>query len=252
MRVPKRRKRGEFAVVAAFALLGFLLAVQLKSVKLNTAVDATSASRLETLQSFYNDLALERDGLKSQLDEARQELEHYRQAAASGEGSSALKAEVDYLTVAAGLTDVEGPGVCVILSDSQAENTTGDEADYLIHDSDLLSVINELRDAGAQAISFNGERVLGTTEVRCAGSVVMVNGKRFAAPFVIYAIGEPTTLYNALTMRGGVVDVLSQWKINVSVQMSEKLFIGKYNDTIPTDYLNPAQPADGSGEGGVG
>ena len=154
MRVPKRRKRGEFAVVAAFALLGFLLAVQLKSVKLNTAVDATSASRLETLQSFYNDLALERDGLKSQLDEAQRELEQYRQAAASGEGSAALKAEVDYLTVAAGLTDVEGPGVCVILSDSQAENTTGDEADYLIHDSDLLSVINELRDAGAPAISL--------------------------------------------------------------------------------------------------
>ena len=91
----------------------------------------------------------------------------------------------------AGLTDVEGPGVSVILNDSKAENTTGDEADYLIHDSDLLSVINELRDAGAQAISFNGERILATSEVRCAGSVVMVNGKRFAAPFIIYAIGDP-------------------------------------------------------------
>ena len=115
--------------------------------------------------------------------------------------------------MAAGLTDVEGPGVIVILSDSsQANSTTGNEADYLIHDSDLLSVINELRDAGAQAISFNGERILATSEVRCAGSVVTVNGRRFAAPFVLFAIGEPTTLYNALTMRGGVVDVLSQWR----------------------------------------
>src|SRR5699024_2632690 len=101
-------------------------------------------------------------------------------------------------------------------------------ADYLIHDSDLLSVINELRDAGAQALSLNGQRILATSEIRCAGSVVLINGQRVTAPFVIYAIGDPTTLHNALTMRGGVVDVLSQWKIQVNVTMSEKLLIEKY------------------------
>ena len=141
----------------------------------------------------------------------------------------------------AGLTDVEGPGVMVILQDSTATNTSGEEADYLIHDSDLLSVINELRDAGAQALSLNGERILATSEIRCAGSVVLINGQRVAAPFVLYAIGDPTTLYNALTMRGGVVDVLSQWKIQVNVTMSEKLLIEKYSGSIATDYLSPAQ-----------
>lgn len=246
----KRRKRGELAVVAAFAVLGFLLAVQLKSVKLNTAVDAASAGRLETLQELYNDVANERDAAKLQLEDAQRELEEYRSAAASGEGSEALKAEVDRLSVMAGLTDVEGPGVMVIMNDSKAENTTGDEADYLIHDSDLLSVINELRDAGAQAISFNGERILATSEVRCAGSVVMVNGKRFAAPFILYAIGDSTTLYNALTMRNGVVDVLSQWKIDVRVSMSNQLLIEKYTGSIQTNYLHPVTPE--SVEGGEG
>lgn len=244
----KKKARGELAVMAAFVVLGFLLAVQLKSVKLNTAVDATSASRLETLQELYNDLSSERDDLKDRLNEAQAELEEYRNAAASGEASEALKAEMDRLSMAAGLTDVEGPGVMVVMSDSTAENTTGDEADYLIHDSDLLSVINELRDAGAQAISFNGERILATSEVRCAGSVVMVNGKRFAAPFILYAIGDPTTMYNALTMRNGVVDVLSQWKINVTVTMSDQLLIERYKGTLQTDYLRPAS----GGEGGVG
>lgn len=244
----KKKARGELAVMAAFVVLGFLLAVQLKSVKINTAVDATSASRLETLQELYNDLSSERDDLKDRLSEAQAELEEYRNAAASGEASEALKAEMDRLSMAAGLTDVEGPGVMVVMSDSTAENTTGDEADYLIHDSDLLSVINELRDAGAQAISFNGERILATSEVRCAGSVVMVNGKRFAAPFILYAIGDPTTMYNALTMRNGVVDVLSQWKINVTVTMSDQLLIERYKGTLQTDYLRPAS----GGEGGAG
>ena len=68
--------------------------------------------------------------------------------------------------------------------------------------------------------------------------IITVGAYIFAAPFIIYAIGDPTTLYNALTMRGGVVDVLSQWKINVTVQMSEKLLIEKYTGTIPTDYLS--------------
>ncbi len=244
-----RRKRGEMAVVAAFLVLGFLLGLQLKSVRLHAGVDATSASRLETLQELYNNLVNERDGLKEQLTTAQKELEDYRSAAASGEESEALKSEVDYLSMVAGLTDVEGPGVMVVLQDSTASNTTGDENDYLIHDSDLLSVVNELRDAGAQALSLNGERILATSEIRCAGSVVMINGQRLAAPFVIYAIGDPTTLYNALTMRGGVVDVLSQWKIQVNVTMSEKLLIEKYDGTIATDYLSPATESDEGGEG---
>ena len=242
----KKRKRGELAVVAAFLVLGFLLAVQLKSVRLHTAVDATSASRLETLQTLYNDLVNERDGLQEQLATAQKELADYRSAAASGDGSEALKTEVEYLSMVAGLTDVEGPGVMVILQDSTAANTSGDENDYLIHDSDLLSVVNELRDAGAQALSLNGQRILATSEIRCAGSVVLINGQRVAAPFVLYAIGDPTTLYNALTMRGGVVDVLSQWKIQVSVTMSDKLLIEKYTGAIDTDHLSPAGDAEGS------
>ena len=246
----KGRKRGELAVVAAFVLLGYLLGGQLKSVRLHSAVDATSASRLETLQELYNDLSNERDGLADQLATAQKELEDYRQAAASGEGSEALRQEVDYLSMVAGLTDVEGPGVMVVLQDSTAENTTGDEADYLIHDSDLLSVINELRDAGAQALSLNGQRILATSEIRCAGSVVLINGQRVTAPFVIYAIGDPTTLHNALTMRGGVVDVLSQWKIQVNVTMSEKLLIEKYSGSIATNYLTPATETTEGGEAG--
>ena len=108
-----------------------------------------------------------------------------------GQAGEALKAEVKRLETLAGFTDVEGPGVTIIMQDSTAVNTTGDEADYLIHDSDLLSVINELRSAGAEAISLNGERLIATSEVRCTGAVVTVNGRRYAAPYIIFAILIP-------------------------------------------------------------
>ena len=176
------------------------------------------------------------------------ELALYRDQAASGQaGSEALRAELDQLEITAGLTDVEGPGVTVILEDSSSANLTGDEADYLIHDSDLLSVINELRSAGAEAISLNGERILATSEVRCTGAVVTVNGRRYAAPYIIFAIGDKDTLYSALTMRSGVVDVLSQWGISVKVTASDLLLIPKYNGSIDYEYARSVLP---DGEGG--
>ena len=229
------------AVAVVCAVVGFLLASQLRSVQLNTQADAAGSGRLETLQQLYNDELDKSEGLEQQLKQSQEELALYRQQEADGSAQGeALKKEVEQLEMGSGLVDVTGPGVTVIMSDSTAANATGDEADYLIHDSDLLSVINELRSAGAEAISLNGERLMATSEVRCTGAVVTVNGRRYAAPFVIFAIGDETTLYNALTMRNGVVDILGLWKISVQVTMSDQLTIPKYKGTVNYQYAKPA------------
>ena len=249
-RIRPMQNRGELAVMAVCVVVGFLLAAQLRGVQLAGAADATNASRLETLQSLYNDVVEERDGLTEQVGQLQSELELYRQQAASGdEGSEALKTELEQMEITAGLTDVEGPGVTVVLEDSTQANVTGDEADYLIHDNDIMSVINELRSAGAEAISLNGERILATSEVRCTGAVVTVNGRRYAAPYVIFAIGDPDTLYSALTMRNGVVDILSQWGITVRVTASDQLLIPAYSGTVDYQYAKPAAPDEDGGEG---
>lgn len=249
METKRRRSKGEMAVVVVCAIVGFLLAAQLRTVQLTGAADQATAVRLETLQDLYNELTAQRDGLAEQVNQLQGELALYRDQAASGQaGSEALRAELDQLEITAGLTDVEGPGVTVILEDSASANLTGDEADYLIHDSDLLSVINELRSAGAEAISLNGERILATSEVRCTGAVVTVNGRRYAAPYIIFAIGDPDTLYSALTMRSGVADVLSQWGITVKVTASDLLLIPKYNGSVDYQYAHTVTP-DGEGGG---
>ena len=249
-RIRPMQNRGELAVMAVCVVVGFLLAAQLRGVQLAGAADATNASRLETLQSLYNDVVEERDALAGQVGQLQGELELYReQAASGGEGGEALAAELEQMEITAGLTDVEGPGVTVVLEDSTQANVTGDEADYLIHDNDILSVINELRSAGAEAISLNGERILATSEVRCTGAVVTVNGRRYAAPYVIFAIGDPDTLYSALTMRNGVVDILSQWGITVRVTASDQLLIPAYSGTVDYQYAKPVAPDEDGGEG---
>lgn len=247
----KKWNRGELAIGVVCVALGVVLAVQLRSVKVNSAENTADAGRLETLQRLYSDTLEQKENLDAQVAALQTELQTYRESAASGSSQNeALKAELDKLEMEAGLTDLEGPGVMVSLRDSSAANVTGDESVYLIHDNDLLSVVNELRDAGAEAISLNGERLLATSEIRCAGSVVIVNGRRYTAPFVFNAIGDPATLYNALTMRGGVVDVLSQWKIEVKVTASEKLTVPRYSGVLEFRYAVPTAAEDPGEEGG--
>ena len=89
----------------------------------------------------------------------------------------------------------------------------------------LLQEINELRAAGAEAISLNDQRIVAMSEVRCAGPTVSVNNVRSAPPYVIKAIGAPKTLTSALRLRGGVAETFEFWGIQVKIKSSEKVRI---------------------------
>lgn len=229
---------GKVWISVVCVILGILLALQYKSVRENAVVDDLNTTRVQTLQELLDEERQVNDRLEQQTKELQRELQAYRIAAAEGESGNqqALLDENAQLQMAAGMTDVIGPGIEVVLSDSTAANTSGNEADYLIHDSDILSVVNELRDAGAEALSLNGNRILATTEIRCSGSVVTVNGRRTGAPFVIDAIGDTETMFNALMMRNGVVDVLRQWSIQVEVTEVDELLIKAYDGTMEYRY----------------
>ena len=233
---------GKVSISVVCVILGILLALQFKSVRENNQVDGLNTTRVQTMQNLLDEAREQNDRLLEQVKEMRKEVQSFREAAAgSGEQSDqALLDEIAYLQLAAGMTDVVGPGIEVVLEDSTAANTSGDEADYLIHDSDILSVVNELRDAGAEALSLNGNRILATSEIRCSGSVVTINGRRTSAPFVIDAIGDTDTMFNALMMRNGVVDVLKQWSIQVSATEVDELLVPAYDGTIEYRYAQTA------------
>lgn len=133
--------------------------------------------------------------------------------AASGKDSSrTLNHELQETMLLAGLTDAAGPGVTVTLADSKKQPMLGvDPQSYLIHDRDLNDVINELKASGAEAIAVNGERVISSTACRCAGPVILINGVKKTAPFVIQAIGDPDTMLNALNITNGVLDGLRRY-----------------------------------------
>ena len=112
---------------------------------------------------------------------------------------------------------------------------------YVIHDEDILRMVNELRAAGAEAISINGQRLIATSEIRCAGPTLSVNNVRSAPPYEIIAIGDKNTLENSIKMRGGVEDALKVWGIQIDVQTVEKVYIPAYSGNFSHNFAKAVE-----------
>ena len=92
----------------------------------------------------------------------------------------------------------------------------------------MLTVVNELKAAGAEAISINGQRIIATSAIRCVGPVIQVNYQKVAAPFEIKAIGNAQYLESAMTIKNGVVDLLKEYGVSVTVSRQNNVEIPKY------------------------
>ena len=146
------------------------------------------------------------------------------------DGDFQKRKEMEELLAFAGLTEVTGEGVTVTMNDSSTHSGSDMNA-YLVHAEDLLSVVNELNGAGAKAVSINGQRMVGQSAITCAGSIVMVNGVRVAAPFEIKAVGDPAVMDSALHFPGGVIDNLAPWGIEISVRKETAVTVAAYTQT---------------------
>jgi len=190
--------------------------------------------RTQELADQVVQLKTEQDVLQSQLIRMREELE----SLSTGPQSSQIKAEMELATIFSGLNDLTGSGVEVTLKDGNVSKKPNENPNlYIIHDEDILKVVNELKTAGAEAIAVNGQRLIANSEIICNGPVIMINKKALVPPYVITAIGNPDTLEGALNMRGGVAEYLQFFGIQVSVKKLEKLIIPAYSGSIKSDYI---------------
>lgn len=231
------KRETRFVLALVLMIFGFMLALQLKA---RPAITANiSYQRAAELTALLKSVEEERNSLRAEVKELRDRL------AESAEGltrEQALKDELARARVLAGLADVKGPGVIVEMTDSKRPTAAGQDPNvYLIHDDDVRAVVNELLSAGAEAISINGQRFVATTEIRCAGPVFMINGVRTAPPIEIRAIGDPETLDSALHLRGGVVDNLALWGIEVKVKREQEVMVPAYNGTLQFKYAKPVK-----------
>lgn len=237
------RSNGQWAIALVCVVLGFILSMQFKvQQRVNAGKqDVTVAvQRSQDLSAQLQQVEKERDSLAREVQQLRSQV---TSVAAQQAGYADLAQQLEKLQIAAGLTEVRGPGVRVILDDSARPWKPGDNPNnFIIHDEDILKVVNELLAGGAEAISVNGQRLTNRSEIRCVGPTVMINGVRTATPVEILAIGESATLESSLKLKGGIVDVLTLYSIQVSVERKPEVRIAAYKGNLTFQYAQPVQP----------
>ena len=204
--------QGKILIAIVFMVLGFMISVQYKVTVQQRTI---RMDRVEDLSERLKVMETENKQLLQEINELRKKG-----------ADRARDHGQERLQLLAGTTDVEGAGIEIVLDDSNIPKKANENPNlYIIHDEDLLRVLNELRAAGAEAISINDQRIVAMSEVRCAGPTVSVNNVRSAPPYVIKAIGAPKTLTSALRLRGGVVETFEFWGIQVKIKSEDKVHI---------------------------
>lgn len=212
-----------------FAVFGTLVTVQVRS---TVRMQKQSAVTLD-----YNRLKNQLDSrvkageqYKAQIADLEHKQEDFLKASTGTASSNGSKSELDYLKLISGLTDVTGDGVVITLNDAENPDPQS-EMDYIIHDYEVYGVVNELRKAGAQAISINNERLIATSEQICAGPTIKINNNRYAVPFEIKAIGDSDKLYSAVKNSDSIQELVD-FKKRVTIEKKSNLVIPKFMNDI--------------------
>lgn len=221
--------------IALVALaLGLMLSIQYRfSREIN---ESPPIARVQALNNEIKEKKEARNQLEKRVVDLREKLDKKANVQ-----SDNFATEMDSSRIIAGIQAVSGSGVEVTLNDSNVILQPGQDPNlYVLHDEDVLRVLNELKAAGAEAIALNGVRLIATSEIRCIGPTILTNkNKRLPAPFTINAIGNPQTLENSLFMKGGVVEQLKIWGIQVQVRKQANLEIPGFSGAITFEYAKP-------------
>ena len=222
---PRTTRANAFAAVLALGL-GFAIATQ---------VQQTDSSGLEQLRSdelvrILDDVTQEQNRL---ADDTRN-LEVTRDRLVSGAGSSeeALKSaqdRLDTLGILTGTRPAVGPGVVITVEDPSHKVTA----------ALLLDALQELRDAGAEAVQIDDVRVVADTWFADADGGVQVSGELVQPPYVVKAIGDPATMASAMDIPGGVTESVRSQGATSTVDQRQRVAIDALHSLQEPRYARP-------------
>lgn len=233
-------------VALTLGIVCFILTIGI-SIQLKTINDANSTVSQTLTGNELRDQVLKwkekYDKASVDLKKSEQKLENIRQQSTQNDETALEKeSEIKLDNTFLGLTDVKGSGIVITLKDNNTVKRSNisplDNIElYLVHAGDLVEVINALRNAGAEAISINGQRITNFTSVYCAGNVVVVNGEKISSPVEIKAIGSPELLYGSITIPGGYLELMEETGVIIDVKKYDNILIKKYDGILNTQYM---------------
>ena len=182
------------------------------------------------------------DNIYAELQNATKKLEQVRENATKDDSEAKAKQEELRLNnMLLCQSDMTGEGVIITLKDGTTNNSdvlsSLTATDVIVHNSDLLQIVNDLKNAGAEAITINGERIVQTSSITCEGIIIKINNKKLGSPYVIKAIGSAATLETSLSIPDGYLDIMKNDGVIVDIKKSDGLTVEKYDGVITSKYL---------------
>ncbi len=220
--------RGRYVILSLiFLVLGFLISYSYQLTKEKNSNQTLSTEQWDEEYETRSLLIEEEKTNKTLQEELYKKQEEVKKIEESLKSEKQvyynLVEDVEKYRMYVGDLPVKGKGVEISLEDASYVPDSENVNNYIVHESHIFKVINELYISGADAISINGQRLSSNSYIFCNGPVITVDGNQFPAPFVISAIGDPSVLIPALNIAGGVIDQLTYDNIVVSVQEKDEI-----------------------------
>ena len=229
------RKTEIFVLVIMCFILTIAIIVQINTVN-NNGSTLSDSQRVSNLKSQVLKMKEKYEEQYDELERAEKELEQVRERVSSSNTElTELENQIKRDNLLLGNTNVTGSGVVVTMADGTSDAMSLDVENLIVHAENVLSVVNELKNAGAEAISINGERVVNLTAIPCDGNVIIVNGTKISTPIQITAIGYPELL-STLDRAGGTLEYYSNLGKDVKLKKFANVQIPKYTGVYNFKY----------------
>ncbi len=247
-------KRWQFILTILAFCSGLLLVSIINTNQANQSDAATNPNA--DLIEIINRIETETAFLEETVESRREQIEKTQELQLHGvDQLSDLQGELTWLKRRTGLTQVMGPGVTVILDDNEAgaatakaaEPYTFDPGNYIIHDKDLLYLVNDLKNGEAEAISINNQRIISVSDIRCVGTVILVNSTRLAPPYEVRAIGNQEKLEQAVK-EGQIYPWLKAREFPIKFTIEDSLQLPSYKGSFQTSHLQLTKEAEETDE----
>ena len=190
------------SIGCAALILTMVMFTQFKTVEY-TDIVAIETMRETELRSELAAWKTKYEEAQEKLEDTNHRIEEYQtQISSETNATELLRQELRDSQKALGYTDVKGEGIIITLQDKENDSQEDD-----IERFDLISLINELKLAGAEAIAVNEERIVSTTNIALPSNhIFLIDSKRVASPYIVKAIGNKKYLESAITIKNGYLD----------------------------------------------
>lgn len=201
-------------------ILTMVMFTQFKTVG-ETDITAIETMRETELRAELASWKSKYEEIETKIEEREKTIGEYNSELENNQNSlKILENEVKEAESYLGYTALKGEGIVVTLKDNEI---------YNIDHTDLLRLVNELKVAGAEAVSINDERIIGASEItEINNRIIVVNTKRIAGPYVVKAIGDKKYFESALTIKGGYIDEITESGKDIEYNVQDNIVVPAY------------------------